>query len=414
MHRLLKSLVILAALYVTAACTATRPPEQPAPAPIPAPGPGLTLPGAAAPAPASAPSVTAPAVVPPPVALRPGAQPHIALLLPLDSPVLGQAAKAVQQGFMAAAGMQPGALPVRVYSCSDEPKEVAALYKQALANGAQAVVGPLTPPGAAVLASQSSVPVPTLVLNRVETQAPDRLYSFGLMLENEARQAARVASLAELHTAIIVSADNALSRRIADAFRAEWKKLGGDVAANIVFKGDTRVFASLPVAPGNMVFVAAGADSARRFRPFLDPMLPVYATSQIFKGNTHTLINYDLRDVVFFDMPWLLQSDHAQVMRYPHLNPPGDVDTERLYAMGIDAYRLIRVLLDNRQQTAFPLEGVTGSISLGANHVFEREALQAEFANGMGVTPEAASALKKADRSGTRPNEPVDPAAAGE
>ena len=408
MHRLLKSLVILAALYVTAACTATRPPEQPVP-PVQPQG-AVGGPGAATPLPASAPAVTTPAPVPP-VMLKPGAEPHIALLLPLNNPDLGQAAKAVQQGFLAAAGVQPGALPIRVYACNNEPKEVGALYKEALASGAQAVVGPLTPAGVAALASQSAVPVPTLVLNRVETQAPDQLYSFGLMLENEARQAARVASLAELHTAIIVSSDNPLSRRLVDAFRTEWKKLGGDVAATVVFKGDTGVFASLPVAPGSMVFVAANADTARRFRPFLDPMLPVYATSQIFKGNTHTLINYDLRDVVFFDMPWLLQTDHALVMRYPHLNPPGDVDTERLYALGIDAYRLIRIVLDKQQQTALPLGGVTGRITLGANHMFEREALQAEFANGLGMTPDAASALEKANRGGTSPNGPVDPAA---
>lgn len=409
MHRLLKSLVILAALYVTAACTATRPPEQPLP-PVQPQG-AVGGPGAATPLPASAPAVTTTPAPVPPVMLKPGAEPHIALLLPLNNPDLGQAAKAVQQGFLAAAGVQPGALPIRVYACSNEPKEVGALYKEALASGAQAVVGPLTPAGVAVLATQSAVAVPTLVLNRVETQAPDQLYSFGLMLENEARQAARVASLAELHTAIIVSADNPLSRRLVDAFRTEWKKLGGDVAATVVFKGDTGVFASLPVAPGSMVFVAANADTARRFRPFLDPMLPVYATSQIFKGNTHTLINYDLRDVVFFDMPWLLQTDHALVMRYPHLNPPGDVDTERLYALGIDAYRLIRIVLDKQQQTALPLGGVTGRITLGANHMFEREALQAEFANGLGMTPDAASALEKANRGGTSPNGPVDPAA---
>jgi uncharacterized protein len=405
MHRLLKSLVILAALYVTVACTATRPPVQP----VQPPAPGVTLPGA--PLPASAPAVTTPIPAPPPVALAPGAEPHIALLLPLANPRLGQAAKAVQQGFLAAAGVEPGALPIRVYPCTDEPKEIAALYKQALAQGARAVVGPLTPAGVSVLASQSSIPVPTLVLNRVETQAPANLYSFGLMLENEARQAARVASLAELHTAIIVSADNGLSRRLVDAFQVEWKKLGGTVAATIVFKGDTSVFAGLPVAPGNMVFIAANADTARRFRPFLDPMLPVYATSQIFKGNNHTLINYDLRDVVFFDMPWLLQPDHALALRYPHLNPPGDVDTERLYAVGIDAYRLIRAIEDNRLQAGLPLDGVTGTITLGANHMFERAALEGEFENGMGMTLDAIDALQKANRSGARTDGPVDPAA---
>jgi outer membrane PBP1 activator LpoA protein len=260
------------------------------------------------------------------------------------------------------------------------------------------VVGPLTPAGASVLASLPSIPVPTLVLNRVDTQAPDHLYSFGLMLENEARQAARVASLAQMQSAIIISSDNALSRRLVDAFQTEWRKLGGKVVEIVVFNGDTSVFSDLPVAPGNMVFIAANADTARRFRPFLDPMLPVYATSQIFKGNTHTLINYDLRDVVFFDMPWLLEQDKPVVKRYPRLNPPGTMDMERLYALGIDAYRLSWVLLGQQQNTVLPLDGVTGTITLGSNHSFDRQAVQAEFENGQGITLEAFEAQQKANK----------------
>ena len=46
--------------------------------------------------------------------------PHIALLLPLKSPVFAKAADAVQQGFLAAAGKETNGLPVRVYPCKDE------------------------------------------------------------------------------------------------------------------------------------------------------------------------------------------------------------------------------------------------------------------------------------------------------
>lgn len=389
MHRFLRALVILTALYVTAGCTTTRPVVQPEQPPLP----GVTAP----PLPASAPAVTTPptpAAVPG-ITLAPGAEPHIALLLPLNDSGLGRAAKVVQEGFMASANQAPDGLPVRVYACSNEPSEIAALYQRALENGARAVVGPLTPAGVATLAAQPSLPVPTLVLNRLETQAPDKLYSFGLMLENEARQAARVASLADLHTAIIVSTDNPLSSRLVDAFQVEWKKLGGIVAGNIVFTGDTSVFANLPITPGNMVFIAANADAARKFRPFLDPMLPVYATSQIFKGNSNTLINYDLRGVVFFDMPWVLEKDRPLVKRYPRLQPEGSMDMERLYALGIDSYRLINVLMNNQQVSGVRLDGVTGIITLGANHVFEREAVEAEFVDGQGITMKEAEGKQK-------------------
>jgi outer membrane PBP1 activator LpoA protein len=398
MHRIFFWLVFPAALYVTVGCTATHEPTKPVvparpSAGIPASAPvAAPVPVASAPVAASAPAAT-------PIVPASDAQPHIALLLPLKSEKLERLADAVQQGFMAANKVHPATLPIRVYGCSDEPKEIVALYRQALANGARAVVGPLTPAGVAALAAQPSIPVPTLVLNRAEVKAPEKLYFFGLMLENEARQVARVASVAELNGAIIVSTDTVLSKRLAQAFGDEWKKQGGKIVATRIYKDDNDIFADLPVEPGYMVFVAANAEKARMFRPFLNAMLPVYATSQVFSGNANTLVNYDLRDIVFFDMPWLLEQDHAVVLRYPRSAQSLDTDMERLYALGIDAFRLIRIMMDNRQQSAMPMEGVTGTIRLNPNHQFEREAVMAEFKQGMGLTQEAQAQMKAAKRA---------------
>lgn len=338
--------------------------------------------------------------------LAQGAAPHIALLLPLksDSAYLAKAAESVQGGFLAANGVQPGSLPVRVYPCADEKKDIAALYQQAVANGAQAVVGPLTRDGVAALAAQS-IPVPTLALNSIEGQkVADKLYFFGLTLEGEARQVARLAAADDLHSAIIVSTDTALSKRLVQAFTEEWKKQGGEVAMVKMFTGDTSIFADLPVEPGSMVFVAANAEKARLFRPFLHAALPVYATSQIFNGNasTNQIVNYDLRDIRFVDMPWLLQADRPAVAMYPRANPALDVDMERLYALGIDAYRLLQLIANNRTANV-RLDGVTGTVRLGANHQFEREAVAAQFRQGLGLTPEGFATLNAAKANGNNP-----------
>jgi outer membrane PBP1 activator LpoA protein len=334
--------------------------------------------------------------------------PHIALLLPLKSPnaYLEKAAESLQGGFLAASKVQPGALPIRVYGCADEKREIVALYQQALASGAQAVVGPLTHDGVMTLAAQGGISVPTLALNGIEGNKPsDKLYFFGLTLEGEARQVARLAAAEDLHTASIVSSDTPLSRRLVQAFGEEWKRQGGEIAVVKIFTGDTTIFADLPVDPGSMVFVAANADKARLFRPFLNAVLPVYATSQIFNGNgsSNQIVNYDLRDINFVDMPWLLQPDHPAVMVYPRPSPPLDVDMERLYALGIDAYRLLHLIANNRLG-ALPLDGVTGSIRLGANRQFEREAIAAQFRQGLGLTPEGFAELNavKAPRNGAR------------
>ena len=333
-------------------------------------------------------------------------EPHIALILPLKSESFGRAAEAVRQGFLAAAGSQLRALPIRVYSSIDESKDVAGLYRQALTDGAMAVAGPLTRDGVAALASSSSISVPTLALNFVDNKNADKLYFFGLSVEAEARQVAQLAAAAKLRYATIVTTGTPLAKRLSLAFTDEWKTLGGSITEEILFNDNPAVLALLPtapgdampgapiasraspgsippptIAPGNMVFLAADIEKARIIRPYLDAALPLYATSQLFNNNADTLTNYDLNDLRFVDMPWLLQPDHPAVMIYPRAVPPLEPDMERLYALGIDAYRLLSIMLSNSYLTALPLDGVTGRIHL-RNQQFLRDALPAQIKQG--------------------------------
>ena len=140
--------------------------------------------------------------------------PHIALLLPLKSSVFGHAAEAVQQGFLAAANDLPDSLPVRVYGCFDESKDIVALYQHAVASGARAVVGPLTRDGVATLAAYPEITLPTLALNVAEAPSADKLYFFGLTAEVEARQIARLAAATGLHNATVINSGTPLSRRL--------------------------------------------------------------------------------------------------------------------------------------------------------------------------------------------------------
>jgi len=317
--------------------------------------------------------------------------PHIALLLPLKSAAFGRAAEIVLQGFMAAANNQPLLLPIRVYEAADESKEITTLYPQAIANGALAVAGPLTRDGVAALAADPEITVPTLALNTGEARDADKLYFFGMSAEAEARQVAQLAIAAGLHNASIVSTDTPLSMRLSQAFAEEWGKLGGSIAAKILYHDDPEVLSSLPEEPSSMVFLAADAKTARMIHPYLSITLPVYATSQLFNGNADTLTNFDLNNTRFVDMPWLLQPDHPAVMVYPHANLPLDADMERLYALGIDAFRLLQIMLDNSYRTALPLDGVTGLIHLNRNHQFQREAIPALIKQGRGQPLESKS-----------------------
>ena len=62
--------------------------------------------------------------------------PHVALLLPLESPSFARHADAVRQGFLAAARVQGrSAPPLRVYPVDEDVRRVLAAYRRALALG---------------------------------------------------------------------------------------------------------------------------------------------------------------------------------------------------------------------------------------------------------------------------------------
>src|SRR5687767_14042250 len=111
------------------------------------------------------------------------AVPHVALILPLNSPSFARHADAVRLGFLAATKIQSAdAPPVRVYAAGEDMQNLLTVYEQAVEAGAQLVVGPLTRSGVSALAAINAVSVPTLALNALEVQGPQppRTYLFGL------------------------------------------------------------------------------------------------------------------------------------------------------------------------------------------------------------------------------------------
>lgn len=369
-------LLIFSTFFILYACTTTvphAPVEEKPVIPVVPVAPVEIL----APTPASA----VIAIPSPAVTLDQDAVPHIALLLPLQSKDFGLAADAVQQGFMAAAHRQKPALPIRIYSDFEENSSIVAVYHKAVTSGARMIVGPLTRSGVSALVADQYFPVPTLTLNIVESQPSQRLYYFGMPVEAEARQAAQLAQRQGLRQAIIITSRSQWTKRLQAAFEEEWFASGGGILREIEYSNASGEFADITEMQGTVIFLATDSKTARLIRPYLPNKLPIYATSQIFSGNDNTLTNYDLNGIHFVDMPWLLQPDHPAVMTYARANPPLSTDRERLYALGIDAFRLTQLLLSNKPETAHMLDGVTGNILL-REHVFQRTALPAVFQEG--------------------------------
>ncbi|MBL8496245.1 penicillin-binding protein activator [Nitrosomonas sp. JL21] len=315
---------------------------------------------------------------------------HIAVILPLESSSFGEAATMVKEGF-AAATLREKQLPyvIRFYSTSDDPLDIFATHQQALAAGAAFVVGPLTRDGVSAIASTEHLDVPTLALNTSDGVAAlsSKLYLFGLRMETEASQIARLAYASGKNHAFIITDDSGLSKRLQTAFSEQWHSEIGKTAEAIRYSEDPaklQQLRTITADPDHLIFLALDAAKSRVIRPYLDPDAPVFATSQIFTDAENFLLNNDLNGIEFVDMPWLLQPDHPAVMAYGHPSASKSADMKRLYALGIDAFRLMTHLLPPMSQPIeeIPFDGVTGHIRFVPPNHFVREPVAARFEQG--------------------------------
>lgn len=353
--------------------TVVRPlidPAAPPKTPSPPAAPGassIPIPAGAAPAPGS--SATRIDGKSPVAAIE--GKPHIALILPIASPALGRPADAVRQGFAAAAEASGGnAPPLVLTSVESEGAPLLEACRRAQASGALLVVTGLTRDGATNVARSDCTRTPVLTLNQPIEPVGDNpsLFSISLSVEQEGRQAALLAVAEGWRSAVIIASQHALSRRVAEAFEREWERAAGEIAGRITFSGgpDEAPLVKERLARlsrGDMVFLALDQPESRLVRPYVSGMLPVYATSLSVDPRAETMVNVDLQGVRYVDMPWFVLPDHPAVMVYPQPRTPLPVDYERLYALGIDAFRIAAVLAQG-DKSRMSLDGVTGRITL--------------------------------------------------
>lgn len=309
-------------------------------------------------------------------------------------------ADAVRAGFLAADHAGDGEKRfsgVNVYPTGDAVDDSLAAYRKAIGDGCAVVVGPLTRNATTALAKSDAVSVPTLVLNAPEVddaRLPAQLYTFGLQVETEAQQVARQAR-AKGRTAVTVSNKTPLSKRMQQAFAEEWVAQGGELSADLTLPAGKQVFTEfrdeVDKYHPDVIFIATDARRAKLVRPYLNGFA-IYGTSQVngYRGDAAPR-NMDMNGVRFVDMPWLLQPDHPAVMVYPRPDSGYSLDMERLYALGIDAYRLAHEMAVSPLRDGFILDGVTGKVSLAPVHQFVRELPLAEFRDGAPQLVQSAS-----------------------
>jgi hypothetical protein len=334
--------------------------------------------------------------------VAPGGQPQqVALLLPLSGRAAA-AGGAVRDGFMGAYYDGSAARPkIRIYDVAE--RDAPSAYLQALADGSDFVVGPLTREEVAALASLADGRATTLALNFLpdNVQVPDRFYQYALSPEDEARLAARRIAADGRASGVTLTPQSDWGRRVQAAFAEEFTAAGGVVVDQADYLPSTADFndtirrllrttgqrGSSPRPDAQFIFVAAQPVHGRLIRTQLRfnyaTALPMYATSDVYDPAGPG--NVDLDGVIFPDMPWVLDpygvaAGAREVADRVFPNRGGQLS--RLYAFGYDAYRLVTELPRMRSGSLGPLQGVTGQLAVDAEGRVRRELGWAQIVGG--------------------------------
>ena len=370
---------------------------------------------------------------------------RLALLLPLNGK-LANAARAVRDGVLAAYYDTPAASnkpELQIYDSGATPEDAVAAYQQAITDGAEFIIGPLRKDAVQALATRPQLSVPILALNQIEDPAifNPSLYQFGLAPEDEAREVARLAWHEGFTRTIALLPNTEWGERVYAAFAAEWQQLGGvileaeryDTARTDHGKIISRVLnldssharkkrlsshlgRKLEFEPRrrqdvDFVFLIASSRQARLIRPQLRfyraSALPVYTTSRVYSGTPDADKDADMNGIIFCDMPWTLESggNWEHLHRTINASWPGNASRYgRLYALGIDAYRLTPYLGSNMFAA---YHGVTGNLSLASEGHISRSLRCAKFSRGLPVLLEPTVANDTPGQTTVLPAEPA-------
>jgi outer membrane PBP1 activator LpoA protein len=297
---------------------------------------------------------------------------RIALLLPLRSSTLAPAAEAVRAGFMAGMARDGTGFTADVVPTGDAPRDVLDAYARA-AVASDVIVGPLARTAVAALADSDAVTRPTVALSVPEDRAdvPRGMLVAGLSIEDEARQVAEWAAREHPHgRALILTGGAAWARRAAGAFEARWTGLGHTdqrfpVPSGAAGKAAMEALKQrLEIDPPDLLFAALDSAALRPVRAVTGAAIPCYGGGTANPGRMAEPDTPDFDGVRLLDLPWIVRPDHPAVMVYPRpLDTDRPLDMDRLYALGIDAFRVARELA-LRDGAPFGIDGVTGRLDV--------------------------------------------------
>lgn len=308
---------------------------------------------------------------------------HVAVLIP-QSGSYATSGQSIREGFVNAYYNNPNATSkqsLKFYNTTNA--DVNALYQQAVADGADFVVGPLIKDDVQALAA-NAIPVTTIALNYTNGSLPTNYYEFGLAPEDETVQLADRAYEAGKSKALIIAPQTPWGDRLVATFKARWETLGGSVQDTWLFTkrgtfndevarllkidlsvdrelmredNDKNVLSKQRRQDFDVIFIFAQAQDARTIVPLLNYYyvtdVPIYGSSSVYSGRANAAKDADLKGVTVCDIPVNEQSN-------------------RLYAVGQDAFQLSQSLVRMNALPNFPVYGSTGAMILDKQQIHRR------------------------------------------
>ena len=349
----------------------------------------------------------------------------VAVLLPLNGQ-LARAGQSVRDGMVAAyydASTKDESVPeLTFYDTSG--KDINQLAHQAIDQGAELIIGPLTKGNVKRLESDATAKVPVLALNYIDEESDStasvtyrpHFYQFGLSAEDEARMAAHRGWTDGHRRAVVIVPETEWGKKISHTFIESWLELGGEVANATEFPAKTE-FSSLAgkilqtdqsqararqlsrqlgqsvgFQPRrrqdvDMVFVGANPTEARQIKPALAYQfagsVPVYATSSAYSGTVNRNRDQDMNGMRLPVMPWLVPgTQHPIEEKIINTWPQARGQYGTLYALGADAFRLYPRLQQLQTLQGSQVSGLTGSLSISPQGKVQRELTWQLFRNG--------------------------------
>ncbi len=364
---------------------------------------------------------------------------NIAVLLPLTGP-RASVASTVKHGIMSRYLANPdNKVSINFF---DTAKGAQLAYQEAMAAGAEFVIGPLlqseveqlqqpipvantasngtiepavssTSQGDAVLAR-----VPQLYLNHIDNFTPDDdQFYFALSPAHEASDAADKLFADGISTPLVLASNNAVGHRMADSFSKAWAELTGNTAEVHFYDGGDKMKVTVQKSLGvidskeriarvkallgnkieadfrsrrdiDAIYMISGNKDLPLLKPFIDvnfsvfaEPVPLYTTSRGRVEDSSRAVSQELNNLNISDIPWLI-TNNSETQLVEQLWPSWSYGQKRLYIMGYDALELVGKLAQMRALPGYQFSGRSGMLSVAPDGTVNRQLSWGRYQRG--------------------------------